>query len=91
MPIKIPNHLPARHHLEEEGLCVMSESDAVRQDIRPLRIALLNLMPQKERTETQLARLIGSTPLQVELTLVTTGSYTPTNVSQKHMRTFYRN
>ncbi len=91
MPIKIPDHLPARQHLEEEGLFVMSERHAVRQDIRPLRIALLNLMPQKERTETQLARLIGSTPLQVELTLVTTGSYTPTNVSQKHMRTFYRN
>ena len=90
MPIKIPNDLPARQELEEEGLCVVSESVAVRQDIRPLRIALLNLMPQKERTETQMARLIGSGPLQVELTLVTTGSYTPTNVSQKHMRDFYR-
>ena len=65
MPIKIPDDLPARSELEEEGLCVMSERDAVRQDIRPLHIALLNLMPQKERTETQLARLIGSSPLQV--------------------------
>ena len=90
MPIKIPNDLPARQELEQEGMCVVSESDAIRQDIRPLHIALLNLMPQKERTETQMARLIGSGPLQVELTLVTTGSYTPTNVSQKHMRDFYR-
>lgn len=90
MPITIPNNLPARHELEAEGLSVIPESDAVHQDVRPLRIGLLNLMPQKERTETQLARLIGATPLQVELTLVTTASYTPTNVSQKHMRDFYR-
>ena len=60
MPIKIPNDLPARQELEQEGLCVVSESVAMRQDIRPLHIALLNLMPQKERTETQMARLIGS-------------------------------
>ena len=90
MPIKIPNDLPAREALENEGLMVMSESDAIRQDIRPLKVALLNLMPRKETTETQLARLIGSTPLQVELTLVTTASYTPTNVSHAHMRDFYR-
>jgi homoserine O-succinyltransferase len=90
MPITIPDELPARQSLEEEGLIVMSENDAVHQDIRPLRIALLNLMPQKEKTETQLARLLGSTPLQVELTLLTTASYIPTNTSQKHMATFYR-
>ncbi|HMB75963.1 MAG TPA: homoserine O-succinyltransferase [Kiloniellaceae bacterium] len=90
MPIKIPNDLPARAHLESEGLVVMSESDAVRQDIRPLKVALLNLMPMKETTETQIARLVGSTPLQVELTLVTTASYKPTNVSRAHMRDFYR-
>ncbi len=90
MPITIPNELPARQFLEEEGVIVMSESDAVRQDIRPLRIAMLNLMPQKEKTETQLARLLGSTPLQVELTLLTTASYTPTNTPQHHMAAFYR-
>ena len=90
MPIKIPNDLPARIELEREGLMVMSEADAVRQDIRPMRIGLLNLMPQKQKTETQLARLIGATPLQIELTLVTTGSYVPTNVSAHHLSTFYR-
>jgi len=90
MPIKIPNSLPARKHLESEGLVVMREYDAVRQDIRPMRIGLLNLMPNKEKTETQLARLIGSTPLQVELTLITTGTYTPSHVSRQHLLDFYR-
>ncbi|WP_425407489.1 homoserine O-acetyltransferase MetA [Hwanghaeella sp.] len=89
MPIKIPDELPARRHLEDEGVVVMGERDAVRQDIRPMRIAVLNLMPKKESTETQLTRLIGATPLQVELTLLTTGSYVPTNVSQKHLSAFY--
>lgn len=90
MPIKIPNDLPARQDLEREGMMVMSEADAIRQDIRPLHIGLLNLMPQKQKTETQLARLIGATPLQIELTLVTTGSYVPSNVSAHHLATFYR-
>jgi homoserine O-succinyltransferase len=63
MPIKIPNDLPARTTLEREGVMVMREADAVRQDIRPLRIGLLNLMPNKIRTETQIARLLGATPL----------------------------
>ncbi|MDX1401495.1 MAG: homoserine O-succinyltransferase [Kiloniellales bacterium] len=90
MPIKIPNSLPAREALEDEGVVVMSESVAVRQDIRPLRIAMLNLMPRKETTETQWARLIGATPLQIDFTLVTTASYRPTNVSEKHMQDFYR-
>ncbi len=90
MPIKIPNDLPARQFLEEEGLVVMRECDAMRQDIRPLRIALLNLMPQKVATETQIARLIGATPLQIELTLLTTASYKPTNISRQHMLDFYR-
>ena len=67
MPIKIPNDLPARATLEREGVMVMSEATAARQDIRPLRIGLLNLMPNKIRTETQFARLVGATPLQVEL------------------------
>lgn len=90
MPIKIPNTLPARRYLEEEGVAVMDESDAIRQDIRPMRIALLNLMPQKEKTETQLTRLVGSSPLQVELTLLTTGTYIPTNTSRRHMAEFYK-
>lgn len=90
MPIKIPDSLPARKFLEGEGLVVMRESDAMRQDIRPLRLALLNLMPLKEKTEIHFSRLIGATPLQVELTLVTTGSYTPSNVSRQHMLDFYK-
>ena len=70
MPITIPDDLPARRTLEAEGVVVMREADAARQDIRPLRIGLLNLMPDKISTETQLARLLGATPLQIELTLV---------------------
>jgi homoserine O-succinyltransferase len=90
MPIKIPNDLPARATLESEGVSVMSERDAIRQDIRPLHIALLNLMPNKVRTETQFARLIGATPMQVELTLVSITSHTPKNTSQEHMLAFYQ-
>ena len=91
MPIRIPDTLPARRILEKEGVNVMTEATANRQDIRPLRIALLNLMPNKIKTETQFARLIGSSPLQVELMLVTTGSHTPKNTSQEHMLAFYQN
>ena len=68
MPIRIPDNLPARKTLEHEGVAVMDSSRAARQDIRPLQIGLLNLMPNKERTETQFSRLIGATPLQVDLT-----------------------
>ena len=77
MPIRIPNELPARRILEQEGVMVMTESTARRQDIRQLRICLLNLMPNKVRTETQFARLVGATPLQVELTLMRVESHTP--------------
>ena len=70
VPIKIPKNLPAFKILQDEGVMVMSEKEASRQDIRPIKIALLNLMPMKIETETQFARLIGSTPLQIELTLV---------------------
>ncbi len=91
MPIRIPNTLPARAILEKEGVMVMPEATANRQEIRPLRIGLLNLMPNKIKTETQFARLIGATPLQVELTLVTTASHTPKNTSQDHMLAFYKN
>ncbi len=90
MPIKIPDDLPARRVLEAEGVAVIREADATRQDIRPLRIALLNLMPNKIRTETQLARLIGSTPLQVEMTLLKTGTYEPRNTPEEHLLNFYQ-
>ena len=91
MPIRIPNDLPARHTLESEGVMVMTESTAGRQDIRPLRLGLLNLMPNKIKTETQFARLIGATPLQVELTLVKITGHTPKNTSAEHMLAFYEN
>jgi homoserine O-succinyltransferase len=91
MPIRIPNDLPARATLEREGVMVMSEATALRQDIRPLRIGLLNLMPNKIRTETQFARLIGATPLQVELTLVKITGHTPKNTPAEHMIAFYEN
>jgi homoserine O-succinyltransferase len=91
MPIKIPDNLPARATLEREGVMVMTEKIAIRQDIRPLRIGLLNLMPNKVRTETQFARLVGATPLQVEMTLVKITSHTPKNTPAEHMLAFYRN
>ncbi|MGF7163205.1 homoserine O-succinyltransferase [Rhodoligotrophos appendicifer] len=90
MPIKIPNDLPAHATLEAEGVMLMTEDDAIRQDVRPLRIALLNLMPNKERTETQIARLVGATPLQVELSLMSLSSHTPKNTPAEHMLAFYR-
>ena len=89
MPIKIPNDLPARVTLEEEGVMLMTESTALRQDVRPLQIGLLNLMPTKVKTETQFARLIGATPLQVELTLVKITGHTPKNTPVEHMIAFY--
>lgn len=90
MPIKIPDDLPARRILDAEGVATIGEFEAVHQDIRPLRLALLNLMPDKIRTETQLARLVGSTPLQVEVTLLTTATYTPRHTSEQHLLAFYR-
>ena len=89
MPIKIPAFLPAHNVLRREGVMVMSEEEAVRQDIRPLQIGLLNLMPNKVRTETQFARLIGSTPLQIELTLVRMTRHKPKNTDATHMEAFY--
>lgn len=89
MPIKIPDTLPARDVLIREGVAVMTATEAFRQDIRPLQIGLLNLMPNKIRTETQLARLIGASPLQVELTLVRVSNHTPKNTSQDHLISFY--
>src|SRR4029079_15319304 len=90
MPVKIPDDLPARATLSAEGVMVMREADAVRQDIRPMRIGLLNLMPNKVRTETQLARLLGSTPLQVELTLVKITNHVARNTPSEHIISFYR-
>jgi homoserine O-succinyltransferase/O-acetyltransferase len=90
MPIKIPDDLPARVTLEAEGVVVMRESAAVHQDIRPLRIGLLNLMPDKPRTETQFARLLAGTALQVELSLVQLTSHRPRNTPAQHMAAFYR-
>ena len=89
MPIRIPNDLPARQTLANEGVMVMTEDTALRQDIRPLRLGLLNLMPNKIKTETQFARLIGATPLQVELTLIKITSHTPKNTPAEHMLAFY--
>lgn len=90
MPIKIHDDLPAATALKAEGVMVMRDSDAIRQDIRPLRIGLLNLMPNKIRTETQIARLLGATPLQVELTLVKITNHVPRNTPSEHMISFYR-
>ena len=90
MPIKIPNKLPAAKILEEENIFVMNETRAMTQDIRPLKILLLNLMPTKIETETQLSRLLGNTPLQVELELLQMQSYKSKNVSEEHMLAFYK-
>ena len=90
MPIKIPNELPAAHVLQNENIFVMKETRAVVQDIRPLQIAILNLMPTKVVTETQLARLLGNTPLQVEVELLHTASHNSKNASMEHLLSFYK-
>ncbi len=90
MPIKIPNLLPATQTLHEENIFVITENRAVTQDIRPLRIVMLNLMPQKIVTETQIARLIGNTPLQVELELLQTATHKSRHTSAEHMLAFYK-
>ena len=90
MPIKIPNDLPAREILQQENIFVMTEDRATLQDIRPLEIVLLNLMPTKIATETQLSRMLGNTPLQVNLELLHTKSHTSKNVSQDHLLNFYK-
>lgn len=90
MPIKIPNNLPAVKTLEEENIFVMTETRAITQDIRPLRILLLNLMPKKIETETQISRILGNTPLQIELTLMRVRSHIPTNTAAEHLLAFYK-
>lgn len=90
MPIKIPNRLPATETLLNENIFVMTETRALSQDIRPLRILLLNLMPTKIQTETQLARLLGNTPLQVELELMHTSTHQARNTPHEHLLSFYK-
>ncbi len=90
MPIKIPNDLPATKTLGEENIFVITETRAITQDIRPLHILILNLMPTKIVTETQLARILGNTPLQVELEFLQTATHKSTHTSQEHMIAFYK-
>ena len=90
MPIRIPNKLPARTTLEAEGVMVMDDKTAARQDIRPLHIGLLNLMPNKVRTEAQIARLVGATPLQIEMTLVRMSGHKSKNTNGDHLLSFYK-
>ena len=90
MPIKIANGLPARKTLESENIFVMDENRATTQDIRPLKILILNLMPTKITTETQLARLLGNTPLQIEVELLAVSGWVPKHTSKEHMLTFYK-
>ena len=90
MPIKVPNDLPAIDTLTEENVFVMTDTRAITQDMRPLHILLLNLMPTKIETETQLTRLRGNTPLQIELELLQTATHRATNISEEHMIAFYK-
>lgn len=90
MPVKIPDTLPAKEILEAENIFVMGEHRAQTQDIRPLRIAILNLMPTKVETETQLCRLIGNSPLQVDITLLHPATYAAKNTSQEHLLAHYQ-
>lgn len=90
MPIKIPNDLPARSVLEDEHIFVMTETRALTQDIRPLKIGIVNLMPTKIATETQILRCLANTPLQIEVDLIHTRSYTAKNTSEEHLTSFYR-
>ena len=90
MPIRIPADLPAAKTLREENIFVMEKERALRQDIRPLRILILNLMPTKIATETQLARLLGNTALQIDMELMAVSGRTPKNTPHEHMIAFYQ-
>lgn len=90
MPIKIDDRLPAKESLERENIFVMTESRAQTQDIRPLKIVILNLMPTKIETETQLLRLLGNSPLQVDIELLQTATHKSTHTAQDHMLMFYK-
>ncbi|MCL2838755.1 MAG: homoserine O-succinyltransferase [Oscillospiraceae bacterium] len=89
MPIKVSDHLPAVKSLEQENIFVITEKRAITQDIRPLKIVILNLMPTKITTETQLLRLLGNSPLQVEIEFLKTHTYEPKNTPKNHISTFY--
>ena len=90
MPIKIPNDLPAVKTLADENIFVMTETRAITQDIRPLKLLVLNLMPTKIETETQFSRLLGNTPLQIEMELIHTKTYRSKNVADEHLFSFYK-
>ncbi len=90
MPIKIPDQLPARHVLESENVFVMDESRALKQDIRPLKIVIFNLMPLKITTEAQIMRMLSNTPLQVEVDLLMTRSHSPKTTPKEHLQNFYK-
>ena len=90
MPIKIPNNLPAVDILAKENIFVMDERRALSQDIRPLKFIIINLMPTKIETETQLLRLLSNTPLQIEVTFLKMTSYVSKNISKEHMSNFYK-
>ena len=89
MPVKIPNHLPVRETLEKENIFVMDEDRALHQDIRPIRICILNLMPLKEQTELQILRELSNTPLQIDVTFMKTSTHESTHTSKSHLDTFY--
>ena len=90
MPLIIPNELPAAEALQSENIFTINRRRAETQDIRPLKIVIVNLMPTKIATETQLARVLANTPIQVEMTLVTMGSHESRNISQEHLESFYQ-
>jgi homoserine O-succinyltransferase/O-acetyltransferase len=90
MPINIPKHLPAKEILEQENIFVMDEERAYHQDIRPLNIVILNLMPEKEKTETQLLRLLSNSPLQVNITLLRPETHKSKNTTKHHLNSFYK-
>lgn len=90
MPVNIPDTLPAAEVLKKENVFVMHQSRAISQDIRPLRIGILNLMPLKEKTETHIIRMLSNSPLQVEIVLLYTKTHTPKNTSLKHLESFYQ-
>jgi len=91
MPIKIPKNLPAYDMMTEENIFVMDEGRAASQDIRPLKVAILNLMPTKITTEAQIIRVLSNTPLQIDITLLTMETHKSTNTPEEHMKAFYRN
>ncbi len=89
MPIRVQNDLPAKKIMEEENIFMMDENRAMSQDIRPLEIAILNLMPLKEATEVQMLRSLSNTPLQVNMTFLTTSTYVGKNTAKSHLEQFY--